>query len=341
MYSILTISESFDNDLFDISLDIATIKAFGYDALPLAVNNCTRLEVASAMNEVFANGTSHPDAINIGILTENNVVLGVAERLKRYKAHTIVIDPALISEDGSVLVTEEVFNNLSSKLYPLATILTPNPYELELLSGLEVHSEDDLIKAARELSIKYRCAVFVKAFNSFGVDLLVNGNEFAWIPRNGSIPRARYSFSVALACMLPECESLEQAVTSASQFTYGVAQEEKDVKSSIPFTLNPTASDMELRTKSTDVEEYESKDISEVIETTTLQAKSSNSLSNLQSLRTLASMNSAEVNVAPNGSSKKEVEVIVDVDNFAPDPVIDETLSRSLQELRDKINKLR
>ena len=179
MYSILTISESFDNELFDIALDIATIRAFGYDAIPLAVNNCTRLEVASAMNEIFANGTSHPDAINIGILTENNVVLGVAERLKRYKAHTIVVDPAIISEDGSVLVTEEVYNNLSSKLFPLATIITPNPYELELLSGFEVHSEDDMVKAARELSIKYRCAVFVKGFNSFGTDVLVNGKYVA------------------------------------------------------------------------------------------------------------------------------------------------------------------
>lgn len=345
MRTILTISESFDNDVFDIALDIRTIQAFGYDAIPLAVNNCTRLEVASAMNEVYASGTNLPDAVSIGILTENNIVQGVAERLKRYKAHTIVIDPAIISEDGQVLVTEEVYNSIESKLFPLATIITPNPYELELIAGFEVHSEDDMVKAARELSIKYRCAVFVKGFNSFGTDVLVNGNEFSWIPRNDGQVDVKYSYSTALACMLPDCESLEQACTSASQFTFGVKKEEKEVKNVIPFTLNPTASSMEIRPKAVESEA--------VVKDTTIESEAESvtglgSFGTLSSLGTLSSPQYKSLSSAVAESRRpvsapveKEVEVVLNVDNFAPDPVIDESLSRSLKELRDKLNKLR
>lgn len=343
MHSILTIAESFDNDLFNIAYDIETIKAFGYDVLPLVVNNCTRLEVASAMNEVYASGQNLPSAISIGILTDNNVVLGVSERLKRYKAHTIVIDPALISEDGQLLVTEEVYNSLSEKLYPLATILTPNPYELELLAGIEVHNEDDLIKAGRELSIRYRCAVFVKAFNAFGTDLLINGNEFSWIPRNSEVMEKKYSFCTAFACMLPECESLEQAATSASQFAFGVIKEEKEVKTSIPFTLNPKASAMEIRTKANEVEETSSISKSETVvevESSSIASNSSNGISGLQTLRSLTSQSSQDMPIV-SASVERELEVVLNVDNFAPDPVIDESLSRSLKALREKLDKLK
>lgn len=342
MHTILTISESFDNDIFDIAMDIRTINEFGFDAIPLAVNGCTRLEVASAMNEVYASGINLPDAVSIGILTENNVVLGIAERLKRYKAHTIVIDPAIISEDGQVLVTEEVYNSIESKLFPQATIITPNPYELELIAGFEIHSEDDVVKAAREMSIKYRCAVFVKAFNSFGTDLLVNGNEFSWIPRNDGDVDIKYSFSTALACMLPDCESLEQACTSASQFTFGVKKEDIQTKSSIPFTLNPTASSMEIRPKvsETDMQKTNGTVVPSGV-------KELRPLSGLDSVGTSATFRSpvasdpADALKSAPLPTEKEVEVVLSVDNFAPDPVIDESLSRSLKELRDKLNKLR
>ncbi|MCQ2466470.1 MAG: bifunctional hydroxymethylpyrimidine kinase/phosphomethylpyrimidine kinase [Clostridia bacterium] len=337
MHSILTITESFDNDMFNVAFDIATVKAFGYEVLPLIMNGCTRLEVASAMNEVYASGNNLPSAVSVGILTDNNVVLGVSERLKRYKAHTIVVDPALISEDGQLLVTEEVYDNLSSKLYPLATIITPNPYELELLTGMEVHSEDDLIKAGRELSIKYRCAVFVKAFNAFGIDLLINGNEFSWIKRNDVPVEKQYSFGTALACMLPECESLEQAATSASQFVYGVIQEKKQVKTSIPFTLNPAPSSMEIRTKTPEPEGV--REVPEdLIRVDAPASEIPTKLGDLQVSRVTTSETSSPI---PSTPVETDLEVVLSVDNFAPEPVIDETLSRSLKELRDKLNKLR
>ena len=68
MGTILTIAESFANGSFDISSDIRTIEAFGFECVPFAVNDCSRLEVASAMNEIFASGENLPVSVKIGFL---------------------------------------------------------------------------------------------------------------------------------------------------------------------------------------------------------------------------------------------------------------------------------
>jgi len=328
MGTILTIAESFANGSFDISSDIRTIEAFGFECVPFAVNDCSRLEVASAMNEIFASGENLPVSVKIGFLTSAEVVMGVAERLKRYKVSNIVVDPAIISDDGQILVTEDVFVSLSNKLFPLATILTPNPYEVELLAGMEVHSEDDLVKAASSLSLRYKCAIFVKAFDSFGVDLIVGGEEFCWLQRGESDSSDQYNVASAFACQLPDCESLEQAAMTASSFVYGVPGEEKE-KKAIPFSTNPKVEEPKVTPAPvSEAPKYEIKSLlNRKMDSGEVQKQSS------------VSASSSESSVKP--APKKGVEVVVDVDNFAPEPVIDQSLSKSLQELRAKLDKLR
>ena len=331
MGSILIIAESFDNGSFDIGSDIRTIEAFGYESLPFAVNDCTRLEVASAMNEIFASGANLPLAVKVGILTSSEVVLGVAERLKRYKVPNVVVDPAIISDDGQILVKEDVFVNLSNKLFPLATILTPNPYEVELLSGKEVHSEEDLIVATASLSIRFKCIVMVKAYNSFGVDLLTNGDEYCWIPRGDSDASEQYSFSTAFACQLPTAESLEQAALSASQFVFGVVKEEKNEAPDIPFSSNKEdkSAPSSVETKGESAEEIA--DRARFREVTERESGMETS----QPVAVTPASNSS------SSSSSANKPVVVNVDDFTPEPVIDQTLSKSLNELRAKLDKLR
>ncbi|MBO7453210.1 MAG: bifunctional hydroxymethylpyrimidine kinase/phosphomethylpyrimidine kinase [Clostridiales bacterium] len=321
MGTILTIAESFANGSFDMGSDMRTVDAFGFECVPFAVNDCTRLEVASAMNEIFAQGSNLPSAVKVGFITKAEVVLGVAERLKRYKVTNIVVDPAIIADDGSILVTEDVFVSLSNKLFPLAAILTPNPYEVELLAGMEVHSEEDLVKASTSLSLRYKCAVFVKAYNLFGVDLLVGGEQYCWMQRGDEDQSDTYSFSTAFACQLPNCESLEQAAISASQFVFGVVEEEPAQKKDIPFSLTP---------KTPEASRFDIKPMqqeNEVLKTTT-------GLSTDGEKQQMAVQSKAS---AP----ARDHEVVVDVDNFAPEPVINESLNKSLQELRAKLDKLR
>ena len=326
MGTILTIAESFDNGSFDITADIRTIEAFGFECVPFAVNDCTRLEVASAMNEIFASGQNLPEAVKVGFITSAEVVNGVAERLKRYKVGNIVVDPAIISEDGQIIVTEDVFVSLSNKLFPLAAVLTPNPYEVELLAGMEIHSEEDLVKAGCALSQRYRCAVFVKAFNSFGVDLLCGGDEYCWFQRGESETADQYSFAAAFACQLPTCESLEQATITASEFVFGVVGAEDDNKASIPFSTTPKE---ELEKVEAPIEQPKPQ----------LQVRS---LRNAVAERNnQASDVSSSSSSLPKTSPVKDHEMVVDIDNFTPEPVIDESLSKSLSELRAKLDKLR
>lgn len=328
MGTILTIAESFDNGSFDISSDIRTIEAFGFECVPFAVNDCTRLEVASAMNEIFASGQNLPAAVKVGFITSAEVVNGVAERLKRYKVSNIVVDPAIISEDGQIIVTEDVFVSLSNKLFPLAAVLTPNPYEVELLAGMEVHSEEDLVKAGCALSNRYRCAVFVKAFNSFGVDLLCGGDEYCWFQRGEAETAEQYSFSAAFACQLPHCESLEQAAITASEFVFGVVGDEQDSKASIPFSTTPKE-ELEA-TKPVKLPEQQPQPQFEV-----------KTMRNMAAERQAGSMQPSAPSAPSRPGANKDIGVVVDIDNFTPEPVIDESLSKSLNELRAKLDKLR
>ena len=356
MGTILTIAESFANESFDISSDIRTIEAFGYECVPLAVNVCSRLEVASAMNELFSSGEDLPQAVKIGFLTSAEVVMGVAERLKRYKVANIVVDPAIISEDGQILITEDVFVNLSNKLFPLAAILTPNPYEIELMAGMEVHSEEDLIKASSSLSMRYRCAIYVKAFESFGVDLLVGGEEYCWLPRGESQKADEYNIASAIACQLPDCESLEQVAMTASQFVYGIAGEEKEQKAEIPFSKTPKAEEPKAQepapapvqepAPTPGVEEAPKYEIKSLLDRKK-EISENPSEGGVKSLKTVSADGHSQISVSSSESaatkpvSKKGLEVVVDVDNFAPEPVIDESLSKSLRELRAKLDKLK
>lgn len=348
MGTILTIAESFANGSFDITSDIQTIEAFGFECIPLAVNDCSRLEVASAMNELFASGQELPQAVKIGFLTSAEVVMGVAERLKRYRVANIVVDPAIISDDGQILVTKDVFVNLSNKLFPLAAILTPNPYEIELMAGMEVHSEEDLIKASTSVSLRYKCAIFVKAFESFGVDLLVGGEEYCWLARGESQESDQYNLASAIACQLPDCESLEQVAITASEFVYGVPGKEEE-KVEIPFSKTPKVEEPKEPEKAPEpapvVEEAPKYEIKSLLGHNEITEKPSDA--GVKSLKTISadghmqtSTSSSEV-AATKPVSKKGLEVVVDVDNFAPEPVIDESLSKSLQELRAKLDKLR
>ena len=334
MGTILTIAESFANGSFDMGSDMRTVDAFGFECVPFAVNDCTRLEVASAINEIFAQGSNLPSAVKVGFITKAEVVQGVAERLKRYKVTNIVVDPAIIADDGSILVTEDVFVSLSNKLFPLAAILTPNPYEVELLAGMEVHSEEDLVKASTSLSLRYKCAVFVKAYNLFGVDLLVGGEQYCWMQRGDEDQSDTYSFSTAFACQLPNCESLEQAAISASQFVFGVVEEETEKKKDIPFSLTPKTPEVAKPEPAPapvpEASRYDIKPMQQEDEV----FKTTSGISTDGEKQSLATQSKG---ISPS----RDHEVVVDVDNFAPEPVINESLNKSLQELRAKLDKLR
>lgn len=77
-----------------------------------------------------------PDAVKIGMVSSAGLIATIADRLKAYQAEHIVVDPVMVTTSGSRLIEEEAVETLEKMLLPLASVVTPNIPEAEILSGL-------------------------------------------------------------------------------------------------------------------------------------------------------------------------------------------------------------
>lgn len=95
-----------------------------------------------------------PNAVKIGMVSSPALIEVIAERLTFYKAKNIVVDPVMVATSGAKLITDDAIDVLIKKLMPLATVVTPNIPEGEILSGMKITSRDDMEKAAKLISEK-------------------------------------------------------------------------------------------------------------------------------------------------------------------------------------------
>ncbi|HEM3682270.1 TPA: bifunctional hydroxymethylpyrimidine kinase/phosphomethylpyrimidine kinase [Streptococcus suis] len=98
-----------------------------------------------------------PDAIKTGMLAQVETIELVASYLAEQKC-PYVLDPVMVATSGDRLIEENAIQALKTKLLPLATIITPNLPEAEVLVGRTLKSENDIMNAGRwirkELGVK-------------------------------------------------------------------------------------------------------------------------------------------------------------------------------------------
>ena len=103
-----------------------------------------------------------PDAVKTGMVASCGLIETIAERLRFYRAKNIVVDPVMVATSGDRLISEEAVDTLKSCLLPLSAVATPNIPEAEILSGMEIHSREDIMEAAKHIGDAYGCAVLLK-----------------------------------------------------------------------------------------------------------------------------------------------------------------------------------
>ncbi|MBQ3645724.1 MAG: bifunctional hydroxymethylpyrimidine kinase/phosphomethylpyrimidine kinase, partial [Synergistaceae bacterium] len=125
-----------------------------------------------------------PDSVKIGMVSSSELIKTISETLRFYDAKNIVVDPVMVSTSGARLINENAVETLKQELLPIATILTPNIPEAEILSGIkEINSPDDMIKAAEKINSEYGCSVLLKGGHNINDanDLLCSGaNKIQW-----------------------------------------------------------------------------------------------------------------------------------------------------------------
>lgn len=92
----------------------------------------------------------YPDAVKIGMVSSSGLIEMIAKKFKEYKAENIVVDPVMVATSGARLISEDAIETLKKELLPLATLITPNIPEAEVLSEMKITDEASMVEAAKK-----------------------------------------------------------------------------------------------------------------------------------------------------------------------------------------------
>ena len=193
MRTALSIAGSDSSGGAGIQADIKTMTMNGVFAMSaitaLTAQNTTGVSAILEVNPHFLQQQIdavftdiRPDAVKIGMVSSAALITVIAEKLRTYKAEHIVVDPVMVATSGSRLIDEDAISTLKAQLLPLATVITPNIPEAEVLSGMSVRSEADMVAAAKTISDAYGCAVLCKGGHNLNDanDLLYEAGNTRW-----------------------------------------------------------------------------------------------------------------------------------------------------------------
>lgn len=169
----------------------------------------------------------YPDAVKIGMVASSELIMTIAERLRFYKAKNIVADPVMVATSGSALLKTDAVETLAKEIFPIATIITPNIPEAEILSSMKIENEKDMIEAAKKIENEYGCAVLVKGGHSINDanDILYKKGEIKTFTGkridNPNTHGTGCTLSSAIASNLAKGYSIEDSIQKAKDYISG------------------------------------------------------------------------------------------------------------------------
>ena len=238
MNTALTIAGSDSGGGAGIQADIKTMTANGVYAMSaitaLTAQNTTGvtgiMEVTPEFLELQLNAVFddiRPDAVKTGMVASAELIEVIADRLKHYEAKNIVVDPVMVATSGAKLISDDAIESLKARLLPLADVITPNIPEAEVLSGLTISNEEEMIRAARQIYEDLGCAVLLKGGHKVNDanDLLYREGGCVWFKGkridNPNTHGTGCTLSSAIASNLAKGETLDNAVKYAKNYISG------------------------------------------------------------------------------------------------------------------------
>jgi hydroxymethylpyrimidine/phosphomethylpyrimidine kinase len=174
-----------------------------------------------------------PAAVKTGMLYSAPIIRVVAGYFLHQERVPLVVDPVMVSTSGAQLLKPAAVKALCERLLPLATLITPNLDEAEILVGEKLSSVTDLRAAARGLYGRFGCAVLVKGGHLRGlkeaVDIFYDGGQELLLSapfiRGVSTHGTGCTYSAAIAGHLARGCALPKAVQRAKEYiTQAIAQ---------------------------------------------------------------------------------------------------------------------
>lgn len=166
------------------------------------------------------------DAVKTGMLFSAEIISAVAEQLANYQVERLVVDPVMIAKGGQSLLQEDAIDALRQKLIPIATVITPNIPEAEVLIGKEgIHSLADMEDAAKKLYELGAKHVLIKGGHlqdEDSTDILYDGKQMTHLPGKRIATKHTHgtgcTFAAAIAAELAKGKSVLEATRIAKTF---------------------------------------------------------------------------------------------------------------------------
>ncbi len=186
-----------------------------------------------------------PDAVKTGMVSSSLLIKEIAKAIKKYSLKNIVADPVMVATSGAKLISDDAISTLKNELLPLATVITPNIPEAEVLFGNKITSKEDMETAAKEINRNLGCAVLLKGGHSLNDanDYLFDGTDGTWFTGkridNPNTHGTGCTLSSAIASGLAKGLSLKESVKHAKDYISGALSAMLDLgKGSGPMAHN-------------------------------------------------------------------------------------------------------
>lgn len=230
-----------------VQADIKTMSALGVYAASaitsVTVQNTLGVQAIQAIQPEIVAGQIRavmddikPTAIKVGMVNDQATILTIADTLQQYSPQKLVVDPVMVSTSGSTLMHEDALGTFCSRLLPMATLLTPNIPEAEVLSNRSIRSIDDMDAAGRSILALGCKAVLIKGGHLEGrkVDKqYLPNNEICSFVHEAIATRNTHgtgcTLSSAIAAFMARGLALTDAVAQAKTYLSQALEAGKDV----------------------------------------------------------------------------------------------------------------
>lgn len=235
MKKVLTIAGSDSSGGAGIQADLKTFSAHGTFGMSIitavtaqntqgvfAVQDITPDIIKEQIKAIFEDISV--DGLKIGMVSQIETIETIADGLKYYNPKNIVLDPVMVSKSGFHLLKTEAENTLIDKLLPLATIITPNIPEAEVITKLKIQRLEDMELAAKKIYKMGTKNVLIKGGHLDGeaIDVLFNGSEFKYFNAKRINTKNTHgtgcTLSAAIASNLAKGYGIEKSVLNAKEY---------------------------------------------------------------------------------------------------------------------------
>jgi len=208
--------------------------------------------VRQQIEAVFAE--LRPGAVKTGMLFSTDIIRAVAGFFEAAQRPPLIVDPVMVATSGAILLKPSAIRALKDRLLPLATLVTPNLDEAQLLTGRRLRSIEELMDAAMEIHSQFGCAALVKGghlqLGKDAVDVFFDDEKVTVLKakrvRGVSTHGTGCTYSAAITAFLARGEKLPPAVGLAKQLiTRAISRSQRIARHQVldPFADRPMPCD--------------------------------------------------------------------------------------------------